>query len=341
MKRSISILAAVAACAITVTMCANMPPFSEKDTARPVVLSNTNSVPVPDRLEFAGEELEVSRYDIYERFDREINSFVYTHSTTMMLIKRANRFFPVIEPILARNGIPDDLKYMCVIESSLSPTAVSTAGAAGLWQFMKKTAPEFGLEVSEEVDERYAIEASTEAACKYLKQAYAKYNNWAAAILSFNAGQGRISKELDAQRVSDALDLFLVEESTRYYFRMLAVKQIFENPQRYGFFLLAEQLYKPMEFKRVQVSESIDNLVAFAASQGITYAQLKGANAWLRSNKLTIKAGSGKKYTLLIPTQESLYYDRGRKPTVHNSAWVVERLPDNMPATTDNRAQEV
>jgi len=291
------------------------------ESRAPYVLSMTKSIEVPAKVTFAGEELKLDRYDLHERYDREINGFTYLHSSTLLLIKRANRYFPIIEPILKENNIPDDFKYLAVIESNLNHRAVSSAGASGLWQFMPKTAPQYGLEVATEVDERYSIEKSTVAACKYLRQAYNKYGNWASVALSYNAGQGRISGELDKQQAGEGLDLWLVDETSRYYFRMLAVKQLFENPYKYGFVLSKNDLYKPMDFKRVEVKESISDLAAFAKEQGISYAQLKDFNSWLRDRKLTISAKSRSSYTLLIPTQESLYYQKGRTK-VHNKAWV-------------------
>ncbi|MDR2956443.1 MAG: lytic transglycosylase domain-containing protein [Prevotella sp.] len=283
----------------------------------------TKSVPVPHKVSFAGEEVDLDRYDLHERYDREINGFTYLHSTTILLIKKANRYFPIIEPILRENNIPDDFKYLAVIESNLNHRAVSSAGAAGLWQFMPKTAPSYGLEVSAEVDERYHIEKSTRAACKYFREAYNKYGNWASVALSYNAGQGRISGELDKQLADEGLDLWLVDETTRYYFRMLAMKQIFEEPPKYGFILTEDDLYKPTEFKEVKVTESITDLAAFAKEQGINYAQLKDFNTWLRDRKLTISARSKSSYTILIPTQESLYYRKGSKTRVHNRAWIT------------------
>lgn len=294
----------------------------ETDVKAPYVLSMTKSVEVPEKVSFAGEEIVLDRYDFHERYDREINGFTYLHSTTLLLLKRANRYFPIIEPILKENGIPDDFKYLAVIESSLDHRAVSPVGAAGLWQFMPKTAPGYGLEVSSEVDERYSVEKSTVAACKYLKQAYDKYGSWASVALSYNAGQGRISGELDKQQAEDSLDLWLVSETTRYYFRMLAIKQIFENPAKFGFILTENDLYKPIEFTKVDVSQSIPDLASFAKEKGLTYAQLKDFNSWLRDRKLTISAKSQSSYTLLIPTQESLYYKKGGKIKVHNRAWI-------------------
>ncbi|MDD2476992.1 MAG: lytic transglycosylase domain-containing protein, partial [Dysgonamonadaceae bacterium] len=244
------------------------------------------------------------------------------HSTTLLLIKRANRIFPIIEPILKQYGIPNDIKYLAVIESSLDPRAVSPARAAGLWQFMPTTATESGLEVSAEVDERYSIEKSTVAACNYLKGAYNKYGSWSAAALSYNGGQGRITSELRNQQTTESLDLWLVEETTRYFYRMLAIKLVFENPPQYGFIIRPHQLHKPIDFKDVTVSTSIPNLVSFAKQNGLTYAQLKDFNSWLRSTKLNVRAS--KSYTFKIPTRESLYYKKNEGFKVHDMRWVTE-----------------
>lgn len=293
------------------------------ESGNPYVLSMTKSVEVPSKVEFAGEDIILDRYDLHERYDREINGFTYLHSTTLLLIKKANRYFPVIEPILKENGIPTDFKYLAVIESNLNHRAVSPAGAAGLWQFMPKTAPRYGLEVASEVDERYSIEKSTLAACKYLKEAYQKYGSWTSVALSYNAGQGRISGELEKQQAEDGLDLWLVDETTRYYFRMLAIKQVFEHPYKFGFVLTERDLYKPMEFTQVKVTESISDLAAFAKDNGISYAQLKDFNTWLRDRKLTISTKSQNSYTILIPTKESLYYKKGDRVKVYDKAWVT------------------
>lgn len=297
---------------------------SVADRKTPLVSSMTRSVEVPDEVEFAGEKTKLDRYDLFERYDREINGFTYLHSSTLLLIKRANRIFPIIEPILKKNGIPDDFKYLAVIESSLHPRAFSSAKAAGIWQFMPTTAKSYGLEVSDEVDERYNIEKATEAACKYLSEAYRKYGSWSSTAMSYNAGMGRISGELNKQLAEDSVDLWLVEETSRYYFRMLAVKSVFENPYKYGFIISANQLYKPIEFKRVNVSESITDLAQFAKNNGVTYAQLKDFNSWLRDRKLTITSKRPASYTILIPTTESLYYKTGEKIHVHDRRWITE-----------------
>ena len=296
--------------------------IEKNETERPSVLSMTASVTIPESMKFAEEQITFDRYDKRERMDRELNSFTYFHSTTMLLIKRANRIFPIIEPILKREGVPDDIKYLAVIESNLDPRAFSPARAAGLWQFLQSTAKEYGLETRNDVDERYHIEKSTVAACNYLKDSYRRYGSWSAASLSYNSGQAKITTELRNQKAEDALDLWLVEETTRYYYRMLAIKQIFENPQQYGFIIKPEHLYKPMQFKEVQVSTSLPDLAAFAKQHNITYAQLKDFNSWLRNTSLSNP--SGKSYTLLIPTQEDLYYKKGEIPKVHNKAWVIQ-----------------
>ena len=320
-KNIIYIIPVVCVCLLAVILLSNNSQ-EEVESKTPYVLSMTKSIEVPSKVEFAGEDLPLDRYDLHERYDREINGFAYLHSTTLLLIKKANRYFPIIESILKENDIPDDFKYLAVIESSLNHRAVSPVGAAGLWQFMPKTAPSYGLEVASEVDERYSIEKSTLAACRYLKQAYAKYGSWASVALSYNAGQGRISGELEKQQADDSLDLWLVDETSRYYYRMLAIKQIFENPGKYGFILAEKDLYKPIEFKEIEITQSIPDLAVFAKENGITYAQLKDFNSWLRDRKLTISAKSKSSYTILIPTQESLYYKKGSKIKVHNKAWI-------------------
>lgn len=321
MKKTLLIIVPIIAiCAIGFSFLSNETTETVKPRA-PFVLSMTKSVEIPSEVQFAGERIDLDRYDMHERYDRELNSFTYFHSTTLILIKRANRFFPIIEPILKKNNIPDDFKYLAVIESNLDPRAYSPARAVGLWQFMPQTGKQFGLEVGSEVDERYHIEKATEAACKYLQQAYNKYGDWASVALSYNGGQGRISGELGKQQAEAGLDLWLVEETARYYFRMVAIKQIFENPAKFGFVITADQLYKPMTYTDVNVNYSIEDLAVFAVDNKITYAQLKDANSWLRDRKLTVIGN--KSYTLRIPTQASLYYSK-EAPKVHNKAWVTQ-----------------
>lgn len=294
---------------------------NEQHSAKSEVPYCVTSPTVPTYVMFDGEKIDLRRYDRRERMDREMMAFTYMHSTTMLLIKRANRYFPIVEPILKANGIPDDFKYLMVIESNLNNVARSPAGAAGLWQFMPATAREYGLEVNENVDERYDIEKATEAACKYFKKAYAKYGDWMAVSAAYNAGQARISSQLEKQLANHAMDLWLVEETSRYMFRLLAAKEIFSNPQRYGFLLKREHLYPPIPYKKVTVNTPIDNLADYARKQGITYAQLRDANPWLR--EMSLKNKSGKTYVLLIPTQEGMYYDP-KKTAAYNRHWVID-----------------
>ena len=287
---------------------------------KPVVLSMTMSPEIPESVPFCGNMIDISRYNMREAYDRELTSFTYFHATTLLLIKRANRYFPIIEPILKANGIPDDFKYLAVIESNLDPRISSPARAVGLWQFLESTARQYGLTITPTVDERCHVEKATEAACKYLKSAYGKYGDWAMVAASYNAGMGRISGELTKQDAESAFDLWLVEETSRYVYRIMAIKQIFENPYKYGFVLRARDLYKPVECKEVSVSSDIQDLSSFAKEQGITYADLKRFNPWLRDRKLVT---AGKIYTIQIPMEKDLFYGKSTE-RVHNSPWVVE-----------------
>ncbi len=276
---------------------------------------------VPQKAVFAGQEYDLRSYDRRERMDRVLLAFTYMHSNTIQTLKKANRFFPQIEPILKEQGVPDDFKYLMAIESSLNTTARSPAGAAGLWQIMTQTGRELGLEVNDHVDERYNIEKSTRAACRYLKQAYAKYGDWMLVAASYNAGQGRISTQLSKQKVDEGMDLLLVEETSRYMFRLLAVKELFKNPSKFGFKLRSKDLYPAIPYTTEIVNTPITDLVTYAQSKGLTYAQLRDANPWLRGYSLPNK--SGKEYTLRIPTKEGLIYDPA-KTRAHYRHWVVD-----------------
>ena len=283
--------------------------------------TNYSTHDVPSSVTFCGKNIDLTRYDRYERMDRELLAFTYMHSTSIQMIKKANRYFPIVEPILKANGIPDDFKYLMVIESNLNPTARSSAGAAGLWQFMQTTGREYGLEVNKNIDERYHVEKSTEAACKYLKDAYAKYQDWIAVAASYNAGQARISTQFEKQQVDEMLDLYLVEETARYVYRIIAAKIMFSNPSAFGFRLRTKDLYMPIPYKEVSVNTGILNLAEWAKKQGITYALLKNMNPWLRDNFL--QNVSKRTYTLKIPTAEGMKHDP-KKVKVHDKRWVVE-----------------
>ena len=282
-------------------------------------LSQTNSVPIPDKVDFCGETIDLNRLDLRERFDREINTFTYLHATTMLYLKRANRYFPIIEPLLKKNEIPDDFKYLCLIESNLDIRALSPANAAGLWQLLESTGKEYGLEINSEVDERYHIEKSTDAACRYFRVAYAKYGNWVNAAVSYNAGMAKINSALSNQQVNSALDLLLTSETSRYLFRILAIKQLFENPYLYGFVLKKEDLYPSVSVQHVIVTQTINDFAPFSQEYGLNYMLLKEFNPWLRNSKLTVR--SGKTYEIAIPNKEDLYYGKNAFE-VHDKRWV-------------------
>ena len=254
---------------------------------------------VPEFIVFAGDTIRFDRQDLYERMDRELISFTYMHTNSTLMLKRSNRMFAKVLPIMREGGVPEDLKYLMAIESNFEPKALSSAGAAGLWQFTKSTAKEYGLEVTAEVDERYDIEKETRAACRYLKDAYAKFGDWMTVAASYNGGQNGIARRIESQMRKKAMDLWLVEETSRYMFRILAAKMFFESPQSFDFY---EQERYPLDsFEVVSVSGPIESLVDFAEEHGVSYAQLKGANLWLRDSMLTNKAG--KTYKILIPKQ--------------------------------------
>lgn len=255
---------------------------------------------VPEYAVFAGDTIRFDRADFRERMDRELISFTYMHTNTTLMLKRSRRYFAQIVPILREYGIPEDLKYLMAIESSLDPKALSVAGAAGLWQFTKATAQTYGLEVSAEVDERYNIEKETVAACKFLKDARRKYRDWMTVAASYNAGQGGITKRLDTQKQVSALELWLPEETARYMFRLLAVKMFFENPAAFGFNVPLSERYPYVEPKDIlTVNYPVPSLVDFALEHGTTYARLKEANLWLRDEKLTNKGN--KTYRIILP----------------------------------------
>ena len=276
---------------------------------------------VPQSVTFCGQRIDLTRFDRYERMDRELLAFTYMHSTSIQMIKKANRYFPIVEPILKKNGIPDDFKYLMAIESNLNPNARSSAGAAGLWQFMKTTGREYGLEVNDNIDERYHVEKATAAACQYLKDAYEKYQDWVAVAASYNAGQARISSQLEKQYVKDALDLHLVEETARYVYRIIAAKIMFQDPTRFGFELKASQLYQPIPYREIVIDFEISNLAEWALKHGTTYSMLKIMNPWLRQDFLQNK--SRRTYILQIPKEERLHHFP-EKVVPHDKNWVVE-----------------
>lgn len=278
-----------------------------------------NSFPIPSKTDFAGKTISLERYDMRERFDREQIIIAYNHSLSLLIIKRANRYFPIIEPILKENGIPDDFKYLAVIESNLEPRAISPAQAAGLWQLMPKTAQQLGLEVNDEIDERYNIEKSTVAACKYFKSAFTKYKNWTTVAASYNAGMGRISEEKENQQVDESFDMLLSSESSRYVFRILAMKQFLENPKAFGYTIDRNQFYQTIDTIIVTVKGPVADWTVWAAQYGISYSQLKDFNIWLRDRKLSNP--TNKEYILQVPKKEDFSFNPN-KIIIHNPMWV-------------------
>lgn len=272
---------------------------SERDSYQP--LENTYSVKapkIPENLTFAGEKVPVSNFDVRESLDREMLVNTFWHSSTFLSVKRANKYFPVIEPILKKHNIPDDFKYIAVAESGLS-NATSPAGAKGVWQFMKSTALQYNLEVTSNVDERYHLEKSTEAACKYFKAAYKRFKNWTLVAAAFNTGSKRISESLESQNVKSYYDLLLNSETARYVYRVIALKLILEDPRKYGFYCDKEDLYHPALVKELKIDTAISNFVSFAGEHSTNYKVLKLLNPWLRDKSLPNK--DKKQYVIVVP----------------------------------------
>ncbi|MBS3737503.1 lytic transglycosylase domain-containing protein [Mesohalobacter halotolerans] len=259
---------------------------------------NVFSLEVPKSMNFAGEPVPLNQPDIYERMDRELLVNTYWQSNGILLIKRAKKYFPVIEPILKTNGVPDDFKYLAVAESGLTPI-VSPAGATGFWQIMKSTAREYGLEVNSNVDERYHIEKATQVACDYLKEAKEKFGTWTLAAASYNAGMAGISNQMERQKAAGYYNLLLNEETERYVFRILALKEILGHPEKYAFNIEESHLYKQIETKTIEVDTPITDIPDFADTFGLNYKQFKIHNPWLRDNYLVNR--SRKVYQIKIP----------------------------------------
>ena len=259
---------------------------------------------IPNSISIFGEGVPLENFEVYERVDREILVNTYWHSATILAIKRAARWFPVIEPILKQNNIPDDFKYLAVVESNLE-NVVSPAGATGYWQFIKSAAKQYGLEVTDEVDERYDVIKSTEAACKYLNTAYQMFGNWTMSASSYNAGMSGIDKWSGLQKTTNYWNLVLGSETSRYVSRIIAMKLIMENPSAYGYDLKEEDLYKPLKFKEVELNTSVTDFAEYASSIGVNYKTLKLYNPWLRDTKLKVK--SGVTYKIKVPEEGSIF----------------------------------
>ena len=259
----------------------------------------THDVELPETMTFCGEKVPLDLFFVRERLERELMVNSYRHSATILQLKRTTRWFPVMEPIMEQYGLPEDFKYLAMIESELT-NAVSPSKAVGFWQFLEETGKVYGLEINKQVDMRYNVEKETVAACKYLKDSYRKFGSWISAAAAFNCGNGRITKTMEEQRVDSYFDMLLPEETQRYVYRILALKLITENPEKYGFTIRDNGWYRPYETKTVTVVQSIPDLVDFAYRQGTNYKMLKYFNPWLRSTSLTVSPGNS--YEIKIPT---------------------------------------
>lgn len=259
---------------------------------------NVFALETPENLNFAGERIPLEDPDIYERFDRELLVNTYWQSNALLLIKRSHKYFPIIEPILKEEGVPDDFKYLAVAESGLTQI-VSPAGATGFWQIMKSTAREYGLEVNSNVDERYHIELSTRVACQYLKDAKERFGSWSLAAAAYNRGMAGIDNQLERQEASNYFDLLLNEETRRYVFRIVALKTILSQPESFGFHFEDKDLYQLQPYKVVEVDTPVTNFAAFAKTYGLSYKTFKNYNAWLRDSYLN--NDSRKNYQIKIP----------------------------------------
>jgi hypothetical protein len=257
-------------------------------------------VELPEQVTFAGEPVPLDLFDVKESLDRELLSNTYFHSQTIRLIKLSNRYFPLIEPILRENLVPDDFKYLAVAESGLSQ-AVSPVKAVGFWQLMKGTAQDYGLEVGAEVDERYHVEKSTRVACEYIVDSYRKYGNWTMTAASYNAGRRGMDRQITRQKTDNYYDLLLNQETARYLYRVVALKLIFENPTAYGFHISDDELYPEIPVATVEVDSAVADFADFAFAHGTNYKILKYLNPWLRDNKLSNPRS--KKYEILVPAE--------------------------------------
>lgn len=253
---------------------------------------------IPDTMTFAGERVPLDKYYVREGLDNELIINMYKQSSTLLYFKRANRYFPIIEPILKQNGIPEDFKYLCVIESGLT-NATSPAKAQGFWQFIPSTGSKYGLTVNDEIDMRNNLEASTEAACKYLRSLYNRFHSWTAAAAAYNCGENGLSRRMETQDISSYYDVRLNTETSRYVYRILAMKLIMQHPQQFGYYLRHCDLYPTIPTRSVTLSGQNVDLYKFAKSNGTTYKMLRDLNPWIQTDNMKNKAN--KSYTVVLP----------------------------------------
>lgn len=284
------------------------------------------SPPVPEKAKFAGEEVPLQVYYVKEALDREILAATFMHSSSILFFKRAYRWFPVIEPILAKNGIPDDFKFLAVAESNLA-NAVSPAKAEGYWQFLASTGKQYGLEVNEFVDERYHMEKATEAACRYFKAAYAKFGQWSLVAAAYNRGSEGLDRAISSQQASGYFDLYLNEETSRYVYRIIALKEIYLNPVKYGFYLRESDLYPPLRTRDVKVDSSIADLPGFARGLSIHYRLLRELNPWIQQYSLPNK--QHKTYVFKVPADGNAMTVKGMFPSENSATFFNDSLRIN------------
>lgn len=274
------------------------------DELNPDVLSysyldqNIHDIELPETMDFCGEVVPLDRFYVRESLERELLINCYRHASTILLLKRTTRWFPVIEPIMKKNNLPEDFKYLAMIESDLT-NAVSPSKAVGFWQFLEGTGKQYKLEIYKEVDMRYHQENETQAACDFLNDLHNRFGNWTLAAAAYNCGGGRVSKTIEEQHVDSYYDMLLPAETERYVYRIMALKLITQNPEKYGFHISDEGWYQPLEYKTITVTETIEDLSQFAIDQGTNLKMLKYYNPWLRSDKLTISEGNS--YQIKLP----------------------------------------
>lgn len=271
----------------------------------PLFYQNRIAAPyIPAKVDFAGENVPLDIYWVREALDNELIINCYQHSKTLRIFKRSGRYFPVIEKILAEEGVPEDFKYLCVAESGLE-NLISPASAYGYWQFLEGTGKSYGLEINQEVDERYHLEKSTRAACRYLKGCKERLGSWTLAAAAYNMGENGIGRAIKNQGTNVYWDLLLNNETARYLYRIISYKLIFEDPQEYGIIMTNADLYYPVPSKEIEITASIPDLYKFAEENSILYRELKTLNPWLRDSKLTVKS---KTYKIKIPEKSKMHY---------------------------------
>jgi len=330
MNRKIILIPAALAVAL-LTVCGMVAVKNSDQTYRSLFDRHMRVIPpeTPGQASFAGEEAPLDLYYVREALEREIMAGTFMHSNTVMVLKRAHRMFPVIEPILKRNGVPDDFKFLAVAESNLL-NVTSPAGAEGYWQFMEAAGKKHGLEINDRVDERYNLEKATQAACEYLLEARQKFGSWTLAAAAYNRGPDGLQRAIDSQKATNYYDLYLNDETARYVYRIMAIKEIWNKPVRYGFLLREQDLYPVIPTRQVSVDSAIADLPAFARSQGTTYRVLRELNPWIHHYNLPNKdnktyvfrfpqegALSMKNLMQSIPSGETFYHDTLRINEIH------------------------